>query len=1199
MRDKIPPWIEILSPVEGQAFGEKITVRGRIGDEGFTAGDPSEVKSFTWQLLSSPDLKGDISYSTKGAFSFRIPTAGLSGTQILELRAEDKTGNATVATVALADNRQVSARTATAAEIEPAKAAEGPPFVSISSPENKSYYSSEMMVKGRAGNSVADESTDTIRSLRWKLAASSRFEKILFDENGTFAFRLSTIGLHGTQIVQVIAESLGGSESEAVLILLDDEKGPALSLSRAGARNYYREQIVVEGTVSNSEQDTHSISEVKSLFCRVEGAPALEGPVLFESEGSFRIALPAQGLSGRQTVQLTAEDLNGNFTRSSLTVYDGNIAPRIVVTSPSEDHVYGSNVEVRGTVEDPYGDVESMRGIESLTYRISSAEIFQVAGEADQKEVQLRADRTFSFVVSTRGLEGPQELHLEARAENGNTGTKTIRMIQGESDIPSFTITPADGRMTLRWDPVATAISYNIHYHTENFGESPGAEQRIEDVRSPCELSGLENGNLYAFRLQARLPEEQDSWSSVKRAVPLSPDTLLPTAVGEYQQIRLSWLDIPATGSYEIWRSASSRQALEMIASDVTETVYLDTDVRFAETYYYEIRPSGFSGAASRVVKARSLAFPEKKMEVSGTLRLADVRKICLYGGYAYIAGGAQGITIVDISDPADPLPVGRCETADANDVIVRGYYAYVADGQRGLKILDVADPRKPVQVGARKTSDARSVIVRGDYAFIADGRRGIKVVDVSNPVDPLRVASLKSSDARDIALRGNDLFLADGRGGLRTIDVSDPLSPVEKGAMPTDNALSLSLQGELLFLADGEQGLKIIDISSAETPVCAGSYDTGYAVDVAAGRQLAYVADGEQGVKIFDVSEPGHPVQFAEQAIGNAQAISIRNNHVYIAGDGELKIVRILVQGNSYSVAFCNTGNKAFRVTSAGNRAFVVGHGGGVSVVDVSDPLSVNDRSRSSVLEVDYALDIAVKDRIVYVADKSRGIKILQMDAAADSSDPGGFREIASLYTGGSAYSVALGDELLFVADGREGCKIIDVSDPGNPIETAVAETRDARDVALFGSTLVVVADRQEGMLLFDASDPTAPARVSTIAGREGRRVAVQKNLAYFVSSSGLSVIDLSNPRAPKRVSHYATDYAEEIAVAGKYAYLAEGYRGLSVLDISNPERPRVVSVCADIYAAGVDVVDGYALVADSKGIHIVQVLIPDWLLR
>ncbi|WP_166943900.1 hypothetical protein [Sphingopyxis panaciterrae] len=88
----------------------------------------------------------------------------------------------------------------------------------------------------------------------------------------------------------------------------------------------------------------------------------------------------------------------------------------------------------------------------------------------------------------------------------------------------------------------------------------------------------------------------------------------------------------------------------------------------------------------------------------SGTVRLADARKIYLARTYMYVAAKADGLVIVDVKRPAAPvvwpgLTFGGA-MSDAEDVIVgstnASLFAYVADGRNGIKVLQLTSPDNP-----------------------------------------------------------------------------------------------------------------------------------------------------------------------------------------------------------------------------------------------------------------------------------------------------------------------------------------------------------------------------------------------------------------------------------------------------------------------------------------------------------------------
>ncbi len=85
----------------------------------------------------------------------------------------------------------------------------------------------------------------------------------------------------------------------------------------------------------------------------------------------------------------------------------------------------------------------------------------------------------------------------------------------------------------------------------------------------------------------------------------------------------------------------------------------------------------------------------------SGTVPLADARRIYLARTYAYVAGKADGLVIVNITNPMQPLLYAKetfGETMnDVEDVIVAttnaSLFAYVADGRNGLKVIQLTTP--------------------------------------------------------------------------------------------------------------------------------------------------------------------------------------------------------------------------------------------------------------------------------------------------------------------------------------------------------------------------------------------------------------------------------------------------------------------------------------------------------------------------
>ena len=85
----------------------------------------------------------------------------------------------------------------------------------------------------------------------------------------------------------------------------------------------------------------------------------------------------------------------------------------------------------------------------------------------------------------------------------------------------------------------------------------------------------------------------------------------------------------------------------------------------------------------------------------SGTVPLADARKIYLARTYAYVAAKQEGLVIVNITRPEAPSVYMKVtfdgQLNDAEDVIIgttnASLFAYVADGRNGMKVLQLTSP--------------------------------------------------------------------------------------------------------------------------------------------------------------------------------------------------------------------------------------------------------------------------------------------------------------------------------------------------------------------------------------------------------------------------------------------------------------------------------------------------------------------------
>lgn len=271
-------------------------------------------------------------------------------------------------------------------------------------------------------------------------------------------------------------------------------------------------------------------------------------------------------------------------------------------------------------------------------------------------------------------------------------------------------------------------------------------------------------------------------------------------------------------------------------------------------------------------------------------------------GNFAYVAAGATGLQVVDVTDRRAPRIVGALDTpGNANDVKVVGNTAYVADGAAGLRIIDVTNPANPSLLSALDTpGEANDVVVVGNRAYIADGPAGLQIVDISDPRAPHLLGTFDTpGNAKGVDVSGNVAVIADGSGGIRTVDVSNPASPSGLGSLATTDARDVTVAGNTAYVAGFTGSLIIVDISTPATPHLLATTPQslgGILVDVAKAGDFVFGADEffVNGVPIVNVSLPANPVVRARLDFpardDNGTGIAVDNVFIYLTADQSLQ---------------------------------------------------------------------------------------------------------------------------------------------------------------------------------------------------------------------------------------------------------------------------------------------------------------------
>ena len=710
-----------------------------------------------------------------------------------------------------------------------------------------------------------------------------------------------------------------------------------------------------------------------------------------------------------------------------------------------------------------------------------------------------------------------------------------------------------------------------------------------------------------------------------------------------------------------------------MTKGNVTATISQDgTSITGTDVWTRASLTKNCTGT-SQVAAYRNGAIPDAGMPVlgSGGATVLGFGGSLASGGAIGTGGqGGSGGANAGHADAAvsDAKPIGACglvglfPTTQANHVVTSGGYAYVANGKEGISILDVTNPAKPSLAGSLPTTNATKLAINGNILYVADGSGGLKVVDVTNPASPKLVAtptlpSIGPSELQTLALSGG--YLYGGYVGLSIFDVATPSAPVGKGSLNSTFVEDLVVEGTVVYAATAN-GLETYSVVSPAGPfVIAHGVNSDWDHAIALSSGYAYLG-GQNGLSVFDVSSPSTPSLVASSgAISSINAMTTQGTTLFVSGQGpgltmvdvsNPKAPKVLGKCGETLVGSANnlTISGSYGYVAAGNAGVIIldlsmvlvrntdaGSGPEVSPIDAGAiggspsadggtlPPSGSPCSLVAYYPAPLANHVVTSGGRTYVAEGKYGIEIVDLT----SSPP---KALGALPTT-NATRLAISGSDLYLADGAGGIKVIDVSNPASPQIVATPATSDhspeidtlllvgnnlyagfwsfnvfdvtnpaatvargyldtnfLQDLATDGT--LVYAATADGLDIYSVVSPSSPFLVGTGTSADwGAAIAVSPGYAYYGGRSGLSVFDVSTPTAPSLVSSSgAVTPINALALHNKYLYVAGQGPGLSIMDVSNPTAPKVVGKCGETAVGtptSITISGSYGYVAGGNG--------------
>lgn len=347
-----------------------------------------------------------------------------------------------------------------------------------------------------------------------------------------------------------------------------------------------------------------------------------------------------------------------------------------------------------------------------------------------------------------------------------------------------------------------------------------------------------------------------------------------------------------------------------------------------------------------------------------------------------------NGISIVDITDTIQPQIIGHVTLYQPEKMAIGNNFAFVSEGDVGLSFIDVRDPSNPFLDYKYRLTNAQDVLVREEIAWLVARGDGIMMLDTSDKTKPMLLNEIDTfNDSMGLEISGSHVFIAQDNE-IEIYDISDMMNPVYLSSLDVEYLTwNIKEKDGYLFVPGDYSNFRIADVHDPSNPSYISTVDWFEdSHDLVVEDGYAYVsrAYNSFALRAVDISDPYNPVLKGYADVTRGRGLDKKDNYIFLAHYNYrfLDVIDVTDPDQLVVVTSIQTNHVAGDVAIQGNYAYVAGFesagGGGLEVIDISDPL--NPEWVSEVIIPGAASCLDVENEYVYIAAISGGLQIIKL---------------------------------------------------------------------------------------------------------------------------------------------------------------------------------------------------------------------------